>query len=104
MELAGLGWGWVFFLGGSQYSDILKNVIMCSGTGRRVRGSHVLFFGCKCFACVGGAFAAGVFAFGGLVTGSVQLLRETRLAVRQLEIRSQNLRARAEEWQRRSAG
>ena len=50
------------------------------------------------------ALAAGVFAFGGLVTGSVQLLRETRLAVRQLEIRSQNLRARAEEWQRRSAG
>ena len=50
------------------------------------------------------ALAAGVFAFGGLVTGSVQLLRETRLAVRQLEIRSQNLRVRAEEWQRRSAG
>ena len=71
-----------------------------------MRGALVLFFGCKCFACVGGAFAlaAGVFAFGGPVTGSVQLLRETRLAVRQLEIRSQNLRARAEEWQRRSAG
>ena len=49
------------------------------------------------------ALAAGVFAFGGLVTGAVQLLRETRLAVRQLETRSRNLRAKAEEWERRTA-
>jgi hypothetical protein len=49
------------------------------------------------------ALAAGVFAFGGLVTGAVQLLRETRPAVRQLETRSRNLRAKAEEWERRTA-
>jgi hypothetical protein len=50
------------------------------------------------------ALAAGAFAFGGLVTGAVQLLRETHLAVRQLDIRSRNLRAKAEEWEHRNAG
>ena len=50
------------------------------------------------------ALAAGVFAFGGLVTGAVQLLRETRLAVRQLDIRSRNLRAKAEQWEHTNAG
>jgi hypothetical protein len=50
------------------------------------------------------ALGAGVFAFGGLVTGSVQLLRETHLAVRQLEMRSANLRAKFEAWQRRTDG
>ena len=49
------------------------------------------------------ALAAGVFAFGGLVTGAVQLLRETRLAVRQLDARSRNLRAKAEAWEHRTA-
>jgi MYXO-CTERM domain-containing protein len=49
------------------------------------------------------ALGAGVLAFSGLVTGSVQLLRETRLAVRQLEQRSANLHAKFEEWQRRTA-
>ena len=49
------------------------------------------------------ALAAGVFAFGGLVTGAFQLLRETRLAVRQLDARSRNLRAKAEAWERRNA-
>jgi len=47
------------------------------------------------------ALGAGVLAFGGLVTGAVQLLRETRLAVRQLDARSRNLRAKAEAWERR---
>ena len=47
------------------------------------------------------ALGAGVLAFGGLVNGSVQLLRETHLAVRQLEKRSANLRAKFEAWQRR---
>jgi len=49
------------------------------------------------------ALAAGVFAFGGLVTGSFQLLRETRLAVRQLDARARNLRAKAEQWEQRNA-
>ncbi len=41
------------------------------------------------------ALAAGAFAFGGLVTVAVKLLRETRLAVRQLDIRSRNLRGQS---------
>lgn len=49
------------------------------------------------------ALGAGVLAFGGLVAGSVQLLRETRLAVRQLELRSAHLRAKAEAWESRNA-
>lgn len=49
------------------------------------------------------ALAAGVFAFGGLVLGAIQLLRETHLAVRQLEARSRSLRAKAEEWEDRTA-
>jgi hypothetical protein len=43
-----------------------------------------------------------VLAFSGLVTGSVQLLRETHLSVRQLEMRSANLHAKFEAWQRRT--
>ena len=50
------------------------------------------------------ALGAGVLAFSGLVTGSVQLLRETHLAVRQLEMRSANLHAKFEAWQRRTNG
>jgi hypothetical protein len=34
----------------------------------------------------------------------VQLLRETHLAVRQLEMRSANLHAKFEAWQRRTNG
>ena len=49
------------------------------------------------------ALGAGVLAFSGLVAGSVQLLRETHLAVRQLEQRSANLNAKFKEWQRRTA-
>ena len=49
------------------------------------------------------ALAAGVFAFGGLVTGAIQLLRETHLAVRQLDARSRSLRAKADAWERRNA-
>jgi Protein of unknown function (DUF2721) len=49
------------------------------------------------------ALGAGTLGFGGLVMGSVHLLRETRIAVRELDARSAGLRAKAEQF-RRAAG
>jgi Protein of unknown function (DUF2721) len=49
------------------------------------------------------ALGAGTLGFGGLVMGSVHLLRETRVAVRELDARSAGLRAKAEQF-RRAAG
>jgi len=46
------------------------------------------------------ALCAGTLGFGGLVMGSVHLLRETRIAVRELDARSAILRTKAGELRR----
>ncbi|MBU3666565.1 MAG: DUF2721 domain-containing protein [Chthoniobacterales bacterium] len=50
------------------------------------------------------ALAAGVVAFGGLMTGSFHLLRETRIAVQQMETRYTALQMKADEWRRKARG
>lgn len=48
------------------------------------------------------ALAAGAVAFGGLMAGSFHLLRETRIAVLQMERRHAALQAKAADWRRKA--
>lgn len=48
------------------------------------------------------ALVAGIVAFCGLMGGSFHLLRETRIAVLQMERRHAALQAKAEEWRRKA--
>lgn len=50
------------------------------------------------------ALAAGTIAFAGLITGSFHLIRETRIAVLQMERRHAALQAKADDWRRKARG
>lgn len=48
------------------------------------------------------ALGAGTVAFAGLITGSYHLVRETRIAVLQMERRYATLQAKADDWRRKA--